>query len=129
MSEQYREHRNEKLSEIVLPEIECGCLDKRTRKVLVYLVNQELKRYKTFPTVWVENAKLSLEDLKDRISSCDLELAVAPGTTEKSKKKRSPSKYNLFIGKCASGEEKGGMGKTFKQCAVLWKEEKAKKDS
>ena len=39
----------------------------------------------------------------------------------KTRKKRAPSAYNIFIGKCMKGN-----GKTMKQCAVEYKKQKAK---
>jgi len=37
----------------------------------------------------------------------------------KTRKKREPSAYNMFIGKCM----KGG-GKTMKECTIIWKKKK-----
>ena len=90
-------------------------MDKRTRKMLMYLIDKELKTYKTFPEAWIEDSKFSLEQLKQKIADCEM---VAE---EKDSKGRRLSKYNLFIKQCATSVEKGGQGKNFKECVKDWK--------
>jgi len=120
MSEQASVRRNEHIANVALPVIDCDCMDKRSRKVLVYLVNQELKRLKTYPRAWVEGAQFDLEVLKGELQACDLP------KKGKSSRNRPLSDYNIFMGDCARSKEKGGAGMTFKECAVLWKKEKKK---
>ncbi len=112
--------RNEKIAEVEIPVLDCDCIDVRTRKVLVYLVDQELKRMKTFPRAWVEGATFDLQLLKGQIQACDLP------KKSKGERKRPLSPYNMFMADCARSEEKGGGGMSFKECAVIWRKEKKK---
>lgn len=114
------ERRNEQIANVELPVIDCDCMDKRSRKVLVYLVNQELKRLKTYPRAWVEGAQFDLELLKGELQACDLP-KKGKGT-----RTRPLSTYNLFMADCARSKEKGGAGMTFKECGPLWTKEKKK---
>ena len=120
MSSEAVSRRNEKIAEVELPVLDCDCIDKRTRKVLVYLVDQELKKMKTFPRAWVEGATFDLNLLKAQIQSCDLP------KKQKGERNRPLSPYNKFIADCARSKEKGGAGMSFKECAVIWKKEKKK---
>ena len=45
---------------------------------------------------------------------------------KKTRKKRAPSKYNIFMGECVKGKT-GDVKVRFKECAVEWKEEKIKR--
>ena len=46
--------------------------------------------------------------------------------TFKAKKKRKPSKYNVFIGECVKNES-GPVTERFKRCVLKWKEMKSSK--
>lgn len=43
--------------------------------------------------------------------------------TEKAKKKRAPSEFNIFIGSCVK-EKTGPVPERFKSCVVEWKKKK-----
>lgn len=118
MSELAIKDREEKLAQIALPEIDCACIDKRTRKILIYLVNKELKTYRTYPTAMVEGAEIDLMELRHKIENCDF--------MKTSKKGRKLSDFNIHMKQCVSSRAKGGEGKPFKQCVELWKEKKQK---
>ncbi len=120
MSVEARARRDEQINQVEIPVLDCACIDVRTRKVLVYLVDQELKRMKTFPRAWVEGATFDLHLLKAQIQSCDLP------KKSKGERNRPLSPYNKFIADCARSKEKGGAGLSFKECAVIWKKEKKK---
>lgn len=126
MSELGAENRDEKISQIVLPVIDCDCMDKSTRKVLTHILDKELKYLSRFPTAMVDDAKYSLETLREKIAQCDFpkpdKKTDESGETPKTKRKLS--KYNLHMKECASGKEKGGRGKSFKECIIEWNESK-----
>jgi len=124
MSDAGAKHREEAIGEIVLPVLDCACIDKRTRKILTYLVDKELKSLKTFPKVWVEGSIISLQDLKKKIEDCDLP-RVMVGT--KSGGRRPLSQFNLHMKECASSKEKGGLGLPFGECTELWKKKKGER--
>lgn len=123
MSDAGAKHREEKISQITLPVVDCSCMDRRTRKILVYLIDKELKSLKTFPRIWVEQSVVSLEDLKSRVETCSFP-KVTQGKGGKAPRALSP--FNKFIKGCATSKEKGGKGLPFKECAKLWQVEKAK---
>lgn len=70
------------------------------------------------------------DDIKKIILQCDDKIPKASPSKPtkqtksegKKKKKRPQSAYNAWIGHCASGEEKGGLEKPFKECVAEWKE-------
>ena len=72
------------------------------------------------------DACCSCENIKEIVKDIVKELfdeRLAKITTEvKTRKKRNPSQYNIFIGKCM----KGG-GKTLKTCAMEYKKQKGDK--
>ena len=121
MSQMASDHRDEKIAEIKIedPFIDCDCMDVRTRKILLYLVGNELKKLKKFPKAWVEGSTLDLNRVKETLELCDFPRKSGK-KGEKVKSKRAPSAYNLFMGDCARSVEKGGSGLTFKECAELW---------
>ena len=63
--------KEEKIANVELPKLDCSMMDKRTRKILVYLVNEELKRYKSYPKSWVGDATADLEGIKAAIEMCE----------------------------------------------------------
>lgn len=67
----------------------------------------------------------SCEDVKKIVKEIVTELfnerLVKLTTTMKQKKKRAPSQYNIFIGKCMK------EGKNMKQCAVEYRQYKSGK--
>lgn len=124
MSDAGAKHREEKIGEITLPVVECSCMDKRTRKIMIYLINKELKSLKTYPKIWVEGSVVNLEDLKNRVETCNFPQVKRSERGEKGKRELSP--FNLFVKECATSPEKGGKGKPFKECIALWNKEKNK---
>ncbi len=109
-------HIRAKISEIDVA-VDCDCLDKETRRVLMYIIDKEAKFLKGFPRVWVENQRYDLEVLREKIDKCILERNVKGngGGKGKERKKRDPSEYNLHIKKCVGDEKKG-----FKSCVDEW---------
>jgi hypothetical protein len=61
------------------------------------------------------NCKIIKKDDKDITLDCD--------GMPKSKAKRKPSEYNLFIKECLPGE-KGAIKDKFKACAIKWRKKK-----
>lgn len=63
--------REEKIASIALAaNIDCNMMDAKTRKVLLYLVNQELKKLNSFPSAWVKDSKEELQGIKAGIEMC-----------------------------------------------------------
>ena len=60
------------------------------------------------------NLRQDLQEIKDLL----LEILAKEEASGKTRKKRSPSKYNIFIGKCMK------EGKGMKQCALEYKKKK-----
>jgi len=56
----------------------------------------------------------------------DAAITVYGKEEKKTRKKRAPSEYNIFIGECIKGET-GPVPERMKTCAIEWKEEKKKK--
>lgn len=126
MSLKGKEHRDQKLAEIALPEIDCACMDKRTRKILLYLVGKETKYLSKFPRAMVDGAQYDVAVLKAQLEACALPKSRARGPPkDKDRVKRAPSHYNQFMKECASSVEKGGAGLKFAECAAMWTEQKA----
>ena len=126
MSIKGKEHRDQKLAEIALPELDCACMDKRTRKILLYLIGKETKYLSKFPRAMVDGAEYDIMVLKAQVEACALPKSKARGP-KKEKIKRAPSHYNQFMKECASSVEKGGAGLKFSECAAMWTEQKAAK--
>jgi len=67
--------------------------------------------------------KTVLENLLQNIPSCErlpVEIGPCSGT---GKKKRKPSRYNLFMGRCIK-EKTGPVTQRFKECALEYKKKK-----
>ena len=62
--------RAEKIVNAQLPVIDCNMMDARSRKIMIYLVEKELKTLKTFPTKWVAPSIRDLEGLKQGLQLC-----------------------------------------------------------
>jgi len=62
--------RDEKIAGISLANIDCDMMDKKTRQVLLYLVEQEMKKLNTFPSAWVKTSKAELEGIKAGLDMC-----------------------------------------------------------
>lgn len=65
-----------------------------------------------------EAIKQFLSSLLNTLDTCSIGTGKKPSKTTK----RAPSQYNKFIQKCASSPEKGGQGKSMKECAREWGE-------
>lgn len=63
--------KEEKIASVELPKIDCSMMDKKTRKIVVYLINEELKRYRSYPKSWTEGAVADLEGIKKGIELCE----------------------------------------------------------
>ena len=120
MSEKTKLRRDEEIAQTAVIEVDCSAMDKRTRTVIAYLIDKELKRLKSYPRAWVENQEYELRDLRERISSCKLQRKNPDGT-------RPLSNYQEHMKSCATSKEKGGEGKSFQQCIIDWKELKEKR--
>lgn len=60
----------------------------------------------------------------------DAAIEVYGEKEKKTKKKRAPSKYNIFIGKCIKERSEGEpVQEAMKKCAIKWRTEKEKVDS
>lgn len=64
--------------------------------------------------------------LKDGIPKNKQEARAIKGVSKEKKKKRAPSKYNIFIGGCMKGcgKETEPCTDRMKSCAIKWKQEK-----
>lgn len=64
--------------------------------------------------------------LINQVAECPVgqSVGIATGAGKGSKAKRAPSAYNLFLKQCASSKEKGGQGRSFKECSAEWKAKK-----
>jgi len=68
-----------------------------------------------------------LDDKKARIIDCDTgkEIDICSICGVKSgRKKRTPSKYNIFIGRCMKGKS-GPVPARMKECSAEWKKNKS----
>lgn len=64
--------REETIADIALMKIDCDMMDKKTRQVLLYLVDQEMKKLNTFPNAWVKTSKAELEGIKAGLEMCSV---------------------------------------------------------
>lgn len=62
--------KEEKIAAVTLPQLECSFMDARSRKILIYLIEQELKRYKSYPKSWVEEPMKHLQGIKAGLEMC-----------------------------------------------------------
>lgn len=62
--------KEEQTAAVTLPKIECSFMDARSRKILIYLIEQELKRYKSYPKSWVEDPVKHLQGIKAGLEMC-----------------------------------------------------------
>ncbi len=46
-------------------------MDKKSRKIVIFLINEELKRYKSYPRAWTEGAVKDLEGIKKGLELCE----------------------------------------------------------
>lgn len=92
--------------------VDCDALDKRTRKLLLYLINKELKFWKGFPRIWVEDQIYNLEALKEKIEKCDLRI-------EKGKKGKELTEYQKHMKKCIKKDRL-----SFEECVEAWRKKK-----
>lgn len=90
---------------------ETGCLNDSEKKLLSKLVDEK-----------VQGSALSADELGELTEMKKNAIACVQSSgssTDEPKKKRKPSKYNLFIGDCMRGG-----GKDMKSCAVDYKKKK-----
>ncbi|MDD3491957.1 MAG: hypothetical protein PHZ19_00475 [Candidatus Thermoplasmatota archaeon] len=62
--------KEERIASVNLPEIDCWMMDARTRKVMIYLIDGELKRNRTYPKEWVEGINEELTRIKKGLEMC-----------------------------------------------------------
>lgn len=62
--------RAEKLAEIEPSQIDCEMIDARTRKVLLYLVNQEIKKLTRMPQKFAATQLAEMEGIKAGLNAC-----------------------------------------------------------
>jgi len=60
--------REEKIQEIA--DIDCNLVDARTRKVLIYLLSQEIKKLSGMPRAWTAKSVAELEGIKAGLEMC-----------------------------------------------------------
>src|SRR3989304_5988917 len=61
--------REEKLEQI-MPLIDCKLIDARSRKVLLYLVNEEIKKLGRMPIKWSKDSLDEMKGLKEGLELC-----------------------------------------------------------
>lgn len=113
-------HVKEKIEEIekeVEFVLDCDVIDPRTRKTLIYLIDKEIKFWKGFPRVLVEDKIYDLQQLKDKLASCKLEKKEKK-VDKKTGKEKELSPYQQHMKNCMKG------GKTFMECVEEWREKK-----
>ena len=62
--------KEEQIAAVILPKIDCNLMDARSRKIVIYLIEQELKRYKSYPKAWVEEPMKHLQGIKAGLEMC-----------------------------------------------------------
>lgn len=62
--------KEEKIISLNLPKVDCDMMDARTRKILVFLIDAELKRNKSYPKEWSEGVNGELTAIKNGIEMC-----------------------------------------------------------
>jgi hypothetical protein len=62
--------KEEKIISVNLPQIDCDMMDARTRKVLVFLIDAELKRNRSYPKEWVGGVNGELAAIKEGLEMC-----------------------------------------------------------
>lgn len=62
--------KEEKIISVNLPQIDCDMMDARTRKVLVFLIEAELKRNRSYPKEWVDGVNGELTAIKEGLELC-----------------------------------------------------------
>lgn len=62
--------KEEKIVSVNLPQIDCDMMDARTRKVLVFLIDAELKRNRSYPKEWAEGVNGELTAIKEGLEMC-----------------------------------------------------------
>jgi len=62
--------KEEKIISLNLPQINCDMMDARTRKVLVFLIDAELKRNRSYPKEWVDGVNGELTAIKEGLEMC-----------------------------------------------------------
>lgn len=62
--------KEEKIVSVNLPQIDCDMMDARTRKVIVFLIDAELKRNRSYPKEWVDGVNGELTAIKEGLEMC-----------------------------------------------------------
>jgi len=62
--------KEEKIVSVNLPQIDCNMMDARTRKVIVFLIDAELKRNRSYPKEWVDGVNGELTAIKEGLEMC-----------------------------------------------------------
>ena len=62
--------KEEKIISVNLPQIDCDMMDARTRKVIVFLIDAELKRNRSYPKEWVGGVNGELTAIKEGLEMC-----------------------------------------------------------
>ena len=62
--------KEEKIVSVNLPLVDCDMMDARTRKVLVFLIDAELKRNRSYPKEWVGGVNGELAAIKEGLEMC-----------------------------------------------------------
>lgn len=90
--------------------VDCDVIDRRTRKLLIYLIDKEIKFWKGFPRLWVEDQLYNLNALKEKLLTCDL------NKIEKGKKGRELTEYQKHMKRCMSEDDMD-----FGRCVEAWR--------
>jgi hypothetical protein len=94
-----------------MTKIKSGCLNDSEKKLLSKLVDEKM-----------QGSALSADELSELTEMRKSAIACvqsSKSSTDEPKKKRKPSKYNIFIGNCMRGG-----GSNMKTCAVEYKKKK-----
>lgn len=96
-----------------------------TKEKLLELIDKELEEYVDSPIVVPRDLEI-IRSVIEQLPLCDETIAVIETeeahekeVPEKKKKKRKPSAYNIFMGKCMKEEKK-----SMKECAAVYKQRK-----
>ena len=103
--------------------VNCGCLDERSKTMLLDLIAVEIEEPAT------DHPKEEWVKLKTEIEQCELKpkAKAAPKADgeQRAKSGRKLSAYQIFLGECMRSEAKGGRALPMRECIDEWKAQKS----